>query len=392
MDFYQKARVTAIRIRHSLRMRTDGRTCGSRWEADGGKGSGNWGHKGRPGKVGGSSEGGGVHNRKKDKDGGFTSFSKRRKDAAKLHAITADEIGFLKNYRDIRIVDEAGSHYRTSIKYPGKYKCVETGEIRQFSEGDTVKFAIPKELDPSFSYTKEDRRAMELKQEQFDKAIRMKSGQDVDDEYREQSGKIWKGLDAEEKSAFAFYTDAGYIPINDALRTHDKDDLKALEDQIDAITGAIEQSEIKSDTILRRGITRKAAETLFGLPEGFLANNSAEGDSMIGRTGTDEGFMSTGGAEGTGLWKEPVQLEILAPKGTKGLYCEPFSEVGDGDGIMWDGEEEQDSISDECEILLQRGTTLQVIGYEAQDMDGKRRHIIRAVIVRQEDHGKKKSA
>ena len=45
---------------------------------DGGAGSGNWGHVGRPGKVGGSGKGGGVHNRSGTKESGYSSAAKER--------------------------------------------------------------------------------------------------------------------------------------------------------------------------------------------------------------------------------------------------------------------------------------------------------------------------
>ena len=45
---------------------------------DGGAGSGNWGHAGRPGKVGGSGKGGGVHNRTGTKESGYSSAAKER--------------------------------------------------------------------------------------------------------------------------------------------------------------------------------------------------------------------------------------------------------------------------------------------------------------------------
>ena len=45
---------------------------------DGGPGSGNWGHVGRPGKVGGSGKGGGVHNRSGTKESGYSSAAKER--------------------------------------------------------------------------------------------------------------------------------------------------------------------------------------------------------------------------------------------------------------------------------------------------------------------------
>lgn len=45
---------------------------------DGGEGSGDWGHEGRPGKVGGSAPGGGVENRINKEGGGFTSKAKEK--------------------------------------------------------------------------------------------------------------------------------------------------------------------------------------------------------------------------------------------------------------------------------------------------------------------------
>lgn len=50
---------------------------------DGGAGSGNWGHGGRPGKRGGSTGGGGISNRQGSKEGGFTSEAKHRAESKK---------------------------------------------------------------------------------------------------------------------------------------------------------------------------------------------------------------------------------------------------------------------------------------------------------------------
>ena len=50
---------------------------------DGGPGSGNWGHGGRPGKLGGSSGGGGKANRTGTKESGFSSEAKKKAEAKK---------------------------------------------------------------------------------------------------------------------------------------------------------------------------------------------------------------------------------------------------------------------------------------------------------------------
>lgn len=50
--------------------------AGNARNKDGGPGSGNWGHGGRPGKLGGSTGGGGVKNRKGSKESGYISKGK----------------------------------------------------------------------------------------------------------------------------------------------------------------------------------------------------------------------------------------------------------------------------------------------------------------------------
>lgn len=50
---------------------------------DGGPGSGNWGHGGRPGKLGGSTGGGGKQHRTGNKESGFSSEAKKKAEAKK---------------------------------------------------------------------------------------------------------------------------------------------------------------------------------------------------------------------------------------------------------------------------------------------------------------------
>ena len=73
---------------------------------DGGPGSGNWGHEGRPGEVGGSAEGGGSHNRMGNKQEGFTSFSKNKKKFATPHKADFEELeGFAAENTELGIFD-----------------------------------------------------------------------------------------------------------------------------------------------------------------------------------------------------------------------------------------------------------------------------------------------
>ena len=47
-------------------------------------------------------------------------------------------------------------------------------------------------------------------------------------------------------------------------------------------------------------------------------------------------FWSTGACDGAGF-NSDVEWRIYAPKGTRGMYVEPISASGNGDGISWDG-------------------------------------------------------
>lgn len=58
---------------------------------DGGSGSGNWGHGGRPGKRGGSAGGGGAHNRIGTKKTGFKSSKKEKTSANKPGTSSTNE-------------------------------------------------------------------------------------------------------------------------------------------------------------------------------------------------------------------------------------------------------------------------------------------------------------
>ncbi len=363
------------RIRRSMKIRTDGRN-------DGGKGSGNWGHAGRPGEVGGSKKGGGKHNRQKDKKGNFTSFSKKRKEAATMHSLTNDDVDFFyhNKIKGVRIVDEKGAHYE-QICGSMEFVSLETGEVVDFKKGEKVKVILPNSMNPNYNITPEDRLAMKKGTEDLSKAFSATDPQQMDDKYREQTGKIWRGSTKNERKALYTYTTSMHRPINNALRKGDTDS-DSVNELIDTITEKLDQSELQEDTMLYRGTSTDAAEKLFGLPPGYLDDDKhmdPSNISLVGRVGTDDGFMSTGLMKGKGMGGT-VKIEIMAPKGTKGLYCEPFSMYGNGDAINWNGKKKQSSYSSEFEFLLQRGCTLQIVGHT---YNGSIHHI-QAVIVRQD--------
>jgi hypothetical protein len=89
-------------------------------------------------------------------------------------------------------------------------------------------------------------------------------------------------------------------------------------------------------------------------------------NKLLGSTPTEYAFMSTGVSKGKGLnlSGQGITLNIYAPKGTKMLYCEPFSAFGNGDGRSWDGKSQQSYIGHEAEMLLQRNTKFRVVKVE----------------------------
>ena len=360
--------VEVIRIKKDLRQR----------RMDGGSGSGNWGHEGRPGEIGGSAEGGGKHNRLNDPDyGTYTSWTKNRKKLSAPHKLSYTEVKYVESTEGA-VVLHNGKRYtcKDGTLYDSK-----TGNYvnpKTFSHDD-VRVIIPDSSNTNFKLTKADKAAMAINNDKFNKSFSAKTGQDAYDKYAKKSGKLYKEFDKDTKDAFDSYTGSGYIPINNALRDGDPEQLSDKKnEQIDRITEALDKSEMDEDARLYRGIGIKGTCKMFGITPNFLENHP---ENLVGRIGTDNGFGSAGTSQDSGFEKK-VRLEILAPKGTKAMYIEPFSSCGDGPGYLWDGEKGQSSISEENETLIQRGTTYQILGYE----DKGSYHRFKIAIIGQE-HG-----
>ena len=368
----KKIEKNVLRIRRSLKKR----------RLDGGPGSGNWGHEGRPGKVGGSGEGGGKHNRKVNSKG-FTSFSRRRKESMTPHPLGMHEIITASRSADVLILDGDGNRFTVHDMKERTFICKETGEIRKFQPGQTARVLLPNRLNTNYKVTRDDKTAMSVTMGTFKRADVAENGLEADNRYRANAAKVWQGCTDQQKSDLFEYTSSGHRKINSALRGGEADDYYVAQ-KVNNITEVLDKSVIPKDSIFFRGISKRAAEKMFGLPGGYLSDQHEENMSMVGRIGTDNGFMSCGAARGTGF-EDDVRLEIFAPAGTKGLYCEPFSAHGLGSGMGWNGKASQDDFSNECEMLLQRGCTVQVIGHDiTEDESGKRIHTLRVAIVRQE--------
>ena len=185
---------------------------------------------------------------------------------------------------------------------------------------------------------------------------------EADKRVRSKCGEVWKGATELEKDAAYGYT-AGSSYINEPLRgqryiPYDKaTTLKAQRSQshIEALTDLIERSEYDFDMWLQRGVDYNGARGLLGVDL-----YSANPQTLVGKVVTEKAFSSCGMAKGAGFDSRPVIYNIYCPKGTKALYCEPFSAFGNGSKRAWDGVAKQSSIGYEAEILLQQGTSFRI--------------------------------
>ena len=213
------------------------------------------------------------------------------------------------------------------------------------------------------------------------KSYESKTVKDVDDKLREFGGKVWDGLASEQQELVKEYTGEDSDKYNAACRgMMDMGEAKENFDEITGMTNAVRRSKVPEDIMLYRGLDKFGADDMIGediFEEGFDLN------SLVGRELTDDAFMST-----TSLSNEnreenqkcsfldrPLVFEIFTPKGTEAMYVAPVSHYGDNG---WDY---NSPIRDakELETIVQRGTTMKILGAERR---GKQ-IIIKTAIIRQ---------
>ena len=115
---------------------------------------------------------------------------------------------------------------------------------------------------------------------------------------------------------------------------------------------------------------------------------------VIGKEGINKPFMSTAHTKGYGFvgnGEDDVTssfvYNIYCPKGTKGIYTEPYSNYGRlrDKGYEWDGKEGTHSYGGnmELEVLLQRGTKFRVTKVQRQYNNGAYRWFIDVGVIDQ---------
>lgn len=200
-----------------------------------------------------------------------------------------------------------------------------------------------------------------------DGAIWALDGMDSYKELGHQTAKVWLDAattDKQKEAAFAYTYE--YNNINEPLRglTYIGSPAKTKRgrDRIPHLTDLIENTSLENDMWFQRG------GGLVELKKFGLKNLSNPTDqeimSLVGAEGNDGAFISTGSARGKGFPGQ-VLLNIYAPRGTKGLYVEPFSKYGMGaQSDKWDGSLTQHMVGHENEFLLQRGTRFKITKVE----------------------------
>lgn len=198
-----------------------------------------------------------------------------------------------------------------------------------------------------------------------DAAMWAKSTKDADARLRTKCGEVWRNATTAEREAIYGYTNE-YCNIQEPLRglTYVGSAEKAKRGlaRIPHIESIIDKSSYDFDMWVQRGYTAVALKK-FGLTN-FNTATDAEIYALVGKEGVEGAYWSCGVSKGSGFSSKPIVFNVYMPKGTKAMYCEPFSAFGCGSGKAWNGLSTQDIFGHESEILLQRGTKLRVTKVE----------------------------
>ena len=383
--------IERYRIRRQMRLDARG------LKMDGGKGSGNWGHKGRPGERGGSGKGGGVQNRgAKDDDGNYGSDAKentRRKSFAKPHRFSGNE---LKDIKKLAKKDEQPVRIYIKGMEKGQYVSVEpdgTASIRdangrRLGDGQTaLMFASFNGKESRVIYPMRDTRINltngrkggafsdnAYSDSRKGKAGRIKTDDTDSSDFAKHNG-VEKLSDAERKGIKAWTSDL-YQPMGRMLRSGEWQEEHADEpiteevqkkyaDSIDDTTAALSKCKTDRDMYFQRSVG--SLRSMFArsgvsmwLPtmgkDGYSDATVEEANRVFtGAVGLDEAFMScdTANLNEAGFMGRNVIMEIYAPKGTEAAYV--------GSNSM---------NPHERETILQRGTAYRCTGVTKNPKNG----------------------
>lgn len=194
-----------------------------------------------------------------------------------------------------------------------------------------------------------------------------------DSALRSKTSDAWQSATDDEKDAAYGYT-AGSCYLNEPLRgvsyCGGKGGREKFTNHANALTKIISRCTYKFDKWVQRGGSRGEIRGRFGINLDSYVPRDSYGrvtngvvDSLVGKTGIEHGFLSTGSCKGNGFGGDVI-MNIYCPRGTQGIYAEPFSAYGNGGGRNWDGKSGQTTFGREFETILQRETEFRIIKAE----------------------------
>lgn len=293
----------------------------------GGRGSGGWGHQGRPKKHGGSLAGSGGL--KKIGAWRGSSLSERRELAKKKKPVSAKKVGKKKPV--------AKDDFTTAELL----KKVQQGEVPLRTAQEIVQEKKTEDKDPEVGDVQGGRKYTD---------VDFTTDEDI---------KPWNSwsndLSDKEKIALEYYATEDkpakntptYQEINSYLRGQDTEPTEVTKETIDVLRGALNKGSVPEDTIVFRG-----------LPENLID------DLNVGETLIDKGFVSTSldATKAEDFAKEfgNTKAEIRVPKGTKGGYLDSSlsAEFRNRQGIGF-----------ERELLLHSNTEFRIVSKEPLVME-----------------------
>lgn len=170
-------------------------------------------------------------------------------------------------------------------------------------------------------------KAKKAAQSARERAIKNAKVYDEDFHIKKNFERILEKIHEAERRAIIRYTDFWYDDMNDYLRG-----IRTAEDVGSDVVNwcklahnGLAKAELAEDTLLYRGMGRnRTLARALNITEEELEIAASDG-SLIGMRFREKGLCSTGINANKG-WDKPVSLEIVAPKGTKGMYVDPISE------------------------------------------------------------------
>jgi len=207
-----------------------------------------------------------------------------------------------------------------------------------------------------------------IKAEKFDRR------EQADKLLRPETEKLWTKLSQHEKSSAYRYTE-GSGAFNRPLRGYDHSwgkyvgvgkvplDNEGAAKYIEGLRSAIDKSVMSKDMWFFRGSDKQSLAGLLNIDQEKIIPSKVEAlnKKFVGKRIQEPAFFSTGVAADAGF-KDTISYEVLAPRGTKGIYAEPFSAYGGTNTSgTWDGIQKSSSIGTEAEFILQAGTCFEII-------------------------------